>query len=78
MPLDHSDARLAALTDRFQTTRANSMTLAGAFSHEDWMLQSMEDASPIKWNLAHTSWFFETFVLAIHKPGYKPFDAAYN
>ena len=41
-------------------------------------VQAMEDASPTKWHLAHTSWFFETFVLAAHLKGYEEFDPAFN
>ena len=79
MPLDHLEKRdLEALLDAFKSSRANSMRLAGAFSHEDWMLQSMEEASPIKWNLAHTSWFYETFILKPFAPGYRSFNAAFN
>ena len=79
MPLDHLEKRdLEALLYAFKSSRANSMRLAGAFSHEDWMLQSMEEASPIKWNLAHTSWFYETFILKPFAPGYRSFNAAFN
>ncbi|MGD9954280.1 MAG: ergothioneine biosynthesis protein EgtB, partial [Burkholderiales bacterium] len=44
----------------------------------DCALQSMPDASPVKWHLAHTTWFFETFVLEPHAPGYRPFDAHFR
>jgi ergothioneine biosynthesis protein EgtB len=47
-------------------------------SAEDCAVQSMTDASPAKWHLAHTTWFFETFVLSRHDPGRPPFDKSYR
>jgi len=57
----------------FQKVRQNSLHLTKPLAVEDWMLQSMEEASPIKWHLAHTSWFFETFILKPNHKGYKLF-----
>ncbi len=62
-----------AILTSFSKARANSEKLAAPLSAEDWMLQSMPDASPVKWNLAHTSWFFETFILEAHADDYELF-----
>jgi len=60
------------LVARFHAVRAATEALAEPLSPEDCALQSMESTSPVKWHMAHTSWFFETFLLAEHLPGYVP------
>ena len=62
---------------RYAEVRAHSLALAAPLSPEDAQVQSMPDVSPAKWHLAHLTWFFETFVLVPHLPGYRVFDPAY-
>ena len=64
-----------ALLHDFNATRALTLALAAPLSDADATVQSMEDASPSKWHMAHTSWFFETFILRDHVADYQPFDA---
>ncbi len=71
------DARKELLA-AFESTRDVSTVLAAALSPEDQTVQSMTDASPVKWHLAHTSWLFETFLLKPYMAGYTPFDEAYE
>jgi ergothioneine biosynthesis protein EgtB len=64
--------------DTYRHVRAQTQALAEGLSEGDCQVQSMPDASPVKWHLAHTTWFFETFVLERHAAGFKPFDAAFR
>lgn len=71
-----NDPRVTA--DRYHAIRGVSKALAGPLDPEDCVAQSMPDASPVKWHLAHTTWFFETFALTPHAKGYAPFHPAFG
>jgi len=62
------------LAERYATIRSLSEAITAPLSDADATVQPMDDASPAKWHLAHTTWFFETFVLRDHVPGHRPFD----
>jgi ergothioneine biosynthesis protein EgtB len=63
---------------RYLDVRRTTRDLAHPLGPEDQTVQSMPDASPTKWHLAHTTWFFETFLLIPLAPGYRPFDPRYG
>ena len=73
----HAATSLDPLAMRYRAVRARSLQLAAPLSAEDSMVQSMDDASPAKWHLAHTTWFFERFVLGA-RPGYQPVDPQWD
>jgi ergothioneine biosynthesis protein EgtB len=75
---DHERLVPSALAARYDTVRAYTETLAAPLSAEDQTIQSMADVSPTKWHRAHTTWFFETFVLPRGPARYEAFDPAYG
>jgi ergothioneine biosynthesis protein EgtB len=65
------------LRDQYRAVRAWTESLCAPLATEDYVVRSMNDVSPAKWHLAHTSWFFETFVLGPYLAGYEPRDSRY-
>lgn len=68
----------SSLEGQFRRVRWQSLSLLPTLSEEDCSAQAMPDASPLKWHLAHTTWFFETFVLEQHESGFRPFNAEFR
>ncbi len=64
---------MSILGSKYKTVRSMTRSLAASLSAEDQMVQSCPEASPVKWHQAHTTWFFETFVLRPFLADYKPF-----
>lgn len=64
--------------ERYTSVRDHSVHICAPLAIEDYVVQPIVDVSPPKWHLGHTTWFFETFILKPHFPGYKVFDEQYN
>jgi len=69
---------LAALASAYREVRDRSLALCRTLETEDYVVQSMPSVSPVKWHLAHTTWFFERFILTPLAPGYEVLDPAYD
>lgn len=72
------DSTASSVADRFKQVRRSSEQLCEPLLIEDYGLQAMAETSPAKWHLAHTTWFFETFLLKLHLKGYKALNAQYE
>jgi len=73
----HAADAAATLHQRLQAVRVRTESLCKPLEIEDYVIQSCESVSPPKWHLAHTTWFFETFILLPFAPGYRVYDEAY-
>ncbi len=69
---------MSILDSKYNTVRSMTRSLAANLSAEDQMVQSCPEASPVKWHQAHTTWFFETFILRPFLPGYRPFRKEFH
>jgi ergothioneine biosynthesis protein EgtB len=77
-PASPEEKMAAALAEQYAAVRRQTEALTAPLSAEDQMVQSCPEASPAKWHQAHTSWFFETFILSAHLPGYRAFDQRFR
>jgi ergothioneine biosynthesis protein EgtB len=77
-PAPRAAAPARTLAERYERVRAASLGLVAPLTAEDCQVQSMPDASPAKWHLAHVTWFFETFVLERFETGFHPFDPGFR
>jgi ergothioneine biosynthesis protein EgtB len=78
MPAQIESQTAPALLSRFRSVRAATLSFTAPLTPEDMMVQSCPEASPVKWHLAHTSWFFETFVLTPYSEDYQPFHPDFH
>jgi len=78
MPSPSHACDFSALAQRYTRTRQQTVDLTRPLSPEDCQLQSMPDASPAKWHLAHVTWFFETFLLERFEANFEPYDASFR
>src|SRR3546814_17806717 len=74
----HTEAARGCVQVLYSAVRNETLKRASPLSPEDQCLQSMPDASPSKWNLAQTKWFFETMLMTPHLSGYRPFDERHD
>src|SRR5437762_6610601 len=77
-PSDLAPSPDRALRELYRSIRQATENLCEPLETEDYVVQSMPDASPVKWHLAHTTWFFETFLLKPHLPDYRPFHPQFG
>src|SRR5262249_31636055 len=77
-PASAEERSAVSLTAHYTAVRQQTGALTAPLSDEDQMVQSCPEASPAKWHLAHTTWFFETFILSPHLTDYRAFDARFR